>query len=105
MSMLSLQKPITKNKTTSDDPTATNIGSILSITPHGPPPLKLTGDCPSIANTSDTWLFQNPKTISSNARILSPSLNTSIVDSPPVTDSGADIWIVICSGNSAPIHY
>ena len=45
-SILSEQKPITKNRTTRDEPTATKIGSIPSITAHGPPPLKLTGDCP-----------------------------------------------------------
>ena len=52
-SMLSEQKPITKNSTTRDEPTATKTGSIPSITAQGPPPLKLTGDCPSIAKTRD----------------------------------------------------
>lgn len=36
-----------------EEPTATKIGSIPSMTAHGPPPLKLTGDCPSIAKTKD----------------------------------------------------
>ena len=52
-SILSEQKPITKNSTTREEPTATKIGSIPSMTAHGPPPLKLTGDCPSIAKTKD----------------------------------------------------
>ena len=52
-STLSEQKPITKNKTTRDEPTATKIGSIPSIIAQGPPPLKLTGDCPSIENTRE----------------------------------------------------
>ena len=52
-SILSEQKPITKNSTTRDEPTATKIGSIPSMTAQGPPPLKLTGDCPSIAKTRD----------------------------------------------------
>ena len=52
-SMLSEQKPITKNSTTREEPTATKTGSIPSMTAQGPPPLKLTGDCPSIAKTRD----------------------------------------------------
>ncbi|EDM50887.1 hypothetical protein EUBVEN_01666 [Eubacterium ventriosum ATCC 27560] len=52
-STLSEQKPITKNSTTSEEPTPTKIGSRFCITPHGPPLLKLTGDCPKRANTSD----------------------------------------------------
>ena len=44
ISTLSEQKPITKNNTTSDEPTATKIGCIPSTTAQGPPPLKLTGD-------------------------------------------------------------
>ena len=44
ISILSLQKPMTKNSTTSEEPTATNIGSMPAITAHGPPPLKFTGD-------------------------------------------------------------
>ena len=38
---------------TRDEPTATKTGSIPSMTAQGPPPLKLTGDCPSIAKTRD----------------------------------------------------
>lgn len=53
-------------------------GSIPSMTAHGPPPLKLTGDCPSIAKTNDIWLFQKPNTASRRASILSPSLKISI---------------------------
>ena len=52
-SMLSEQKPITKNSTTRDEPTATKTGSIPSMTAQGPPPLKLTGGCPSIVKTRD----------------------------------------------------
>lgn len=52
-SMLSEQKPITKNSTTRDEPTATKTGSTPSMTAQGPPPLKLTGYCPSIAKTRD----------------------------------------------------
>ena len=48
-STLSEQKPITKNKTTKDDPTATKVGSISIMTFHGPPPLKVVGDWPSSA--------------------------------------------------------
>ena len=81
ISTLSEQNPITKNNTTKEDPTATKIGSIPSITAHGPPPLKSTGDCPSIANTKDIWLFQNPNTISSKERIFSPSLKIAICSS------------------------
>ena len=44
ISTLSEQKPITKNNTTSDEPTATKIGCMPSTTAHGPPPLKSTGD-------------------------------------------------------------
>ena len=43
-STLSEQNPRTKNSTTRDEPTPTKIGSILSTTCHGPPPLKFTGD-------------------------------------------------------------
>ena len=46
-------KKITKNSTTREEPTATKTGSIPSMTAQGPPPLKLTGDCPSIAKTRD----------------------------------------------------
>ena len=77
-SMLSEQKPITKNSTTREEPTATKTGSIPSMTAYGPPPLKLTGDCPSIAKTNDIWLFQKPKTASKRESILSPSLKISI---------------------------
>ena len=48
------QKPITKKSTTSDDPTATKIGSIPEMTAHGPPSLNSTGDCPKSPKTSDT---------------------------------------------------
>ena len=82
-STLSEQKPMTKNNTTREEPTATKIGSIPSMIAHGPPPLKFTGDCPSIENTSDIWLFQKPNTISSKARILSPSLKISILVTSP----------------------
>ena len=53
MSTLSEQKPMTKNSTTSEEPTATKIGLIASIAAQGPPPLKSTGDCPSMANTNE----------------------------------------------------
>lgn len=46
-------KQYNKNSTTRDEPTATKTGSIPSMTAQGPPPLKLTGDCPSIAKTRD----------------------------------------------------
>ncbi len=52
-SILSEQKPMTKNSTTNDDPTATKIGSMLSMTAQGPPFLKLTGDCPSKEKTKE----------------------------------------------------
>ena len=44
MSTLSEQKPITKKRTTSEEPTPTNIGSMLSTALHGPPPLNDSGD-------------------------------------------------------------
>ena len=37
----------------------------------------------SMENTSDIWLFQKPNTISSKARILSPSLKISILVTSP----------------------
>ena len=54
ISTLSEQKPITKNKTTSEEPTPTNIGSTLSTALHGPPSLNDSGDCPKSEKTSDT---------------------------------------------------
>ena len=44
MSMLSEQKPITKNSTTKEEPTATKTGSSPSMTSHGFPSLKAVGD-------------------------------------------------------------
>ena len=71
-SMLSEQKPITKNRTTSDEPTATNMGSRFATTAQGPPFLKLTGDCPSSSKTRDTLSFQKSTTVCKRSRITPP---------------------------------
>ncbi len=76
---------MTKNKTTKEEPTATKIGSIPSITAQGPPPLNATGDCPKSAKTKATWLFQKANTISNKAKMVSPSLKTS-TSPPPFSD-------------------
>ena len=85
MSMLSEQKPMTKNRTTRDEPTATNIGSRFAITPQGPPSLKLTGDCPNSSKTSDTLSFQNSTTVCKRSRMTPPKLNMSILHLLSVT--------------------
>ena len=82
-SMLSEQKPITKNRTTSDEPTATNMGSRFATTAQGPPFLKLTGDCPSSSKTRDTLSFQKSTTVCKRSRITPPKLNMSIISYLP----------------------
>ena len=83
MSILSEQNPITKNRTTREEPTATNMGSMPAMTFHGPPPLNASGDCPRRSKIREIWLFQNPNTASSRARILSPQLKNIHYSIPP----------------------
>ena len=76
------QKPMTKNKTTSDEPTATKIGFRSSMICHGPPSLNVSGDAIRSPNTTSTSEFQVSNTATKRSQITPPKLNK-LICSPP----------------------